>query len=89
MRRLFLEPGGVYDKEEVIRLCTSRIPKVQNPREKQEYIDLIQQSPYDKLVWKPSAEAGWGASPMNPNNWRSVDGAALPPHAPISKKRPR
>jgi len=70
----FIE-GEPVETEHVIRLCGERLDsgKVLDAEEKQCYIDFFVRHAPETMVWKPMS-TGWGASPFNPNNWRTLDG---------------
>jgi hypothetical protein len=78
------EPGRDYDSGEVESKCTSHITDghVKAIETKKQLIRFIANCGHTNLVWTPSNERGWGASPMNPRLWRTIAGKAIfPPGA--------
>jgi hypothetical protein len=70
------EADEVVTRDQVVAACEERIAsdKVVAKAEKEIYVDILRSAP-DHLVWSPQGSAGWGASPFNPNNWRTVGGS--------------
>ena len=74
------QPGEQYPLAKVVADCERRIRDsgVVSAEQKQGMVDLMQQHAPETVVWSPSG-AGWGASPFNPNCWRTAEGSAVIP----------
>jgi len=70
--------GQHVPRDEVIRVCDAyiRSGKVKNVHNKRLYLEEFEKSPHDILVYAPQG-SGWGKSPLNPNNWRAIDGSLI------------
>lgn len=74
------QPGEQYALGEVIAACERRIADggvIQGER-KQRLVDLLREHGPPSVVWSPFS-TGWGASPFNPNCWRTPDGRPVLP----------
>jgi hypothetical protein len=69
------EVGEIVTRDRIISACEERLATGVIIREerKEAMVELIRVAP-ERLVWSPQQPQGWGASPFNLNNWRSVDG---------------
>lgn len=72
------EPGAAVSRERIIAACEERLASGVIIREerKEAMVELIRLAP-EKLVWTPQQPQGWGASPFNVNNWRTVEGEPI------------
>jgi hypothetical protein len=72
--------GEPVAKESVLRVCEERLASgaVLCGDEKRRYVALMREHAPAVMVWSPMS-SGWGASPFNPNNWRSLDGQPVLP----------
>ena len=72
------QPGQEYAQTEVVSVLSQRIRSgnVENPDQKEEYLDLIRAASATRLVFDPKG-TGWGSSPLNPNNWRTPEGVPV------------
>lgn len=68
--------GDEISLEEIVFKNESRIGSkyVINKSEKENYLEQIKNSGYSRLVFTPSSYIGWGSSPLNPSNWRTLKG---------------
>ena len=70
-------PGRRISTDHVIALCEQRIRdghiKTTSIAEKQGHLATMRDCGHSFLIWTPQAEGSWGASPFNPNNWRSLE----------------
>ncbi len=82
--------GQRVSRDDVIRICAAYINsgKVQNPQEKRLYLKEFENSPHKIIVYTPQG-TGWGSSPLNPNNWRGIDGSFIWEKKVIPKKPPK
>jgi hypothetical protein len=73
------ETGRDYSVAEVASKCDRHISDghVKAIEKKKQLVRLIADCGHMNLVWTPSNESGWGASPMNPRLWRTVDGRVI------------
>jgi hypothetical protein len=67
------ESGQSVKRDDVVAKCEEYISsgKVRNPEQKREQIRQIRECPHTDIIWTPQSHIGWGASPMNPNNWQT------------------
>ncbi len=74
------QAGERYRLSEVVATCERRVAigGVLCVTEKRGLFELLRQHAPAEVVWAPCS-SGWGASPFNPNCWRSADGAAVLP----------
>ena len=74
------QPGERYTRAYMVAACERRIRNggVTSIEEKKQLLDQIQKHAPEILVWSPLS-SGWGASPFNPNCWRTTEGNAIVP----------
>ncbi|KAA0225915.1 MAG: hypothetical protein AKCLJLPJ_02205 [Fimbriimonadales bacterium] len=72
--------GQHYSLEDVVATCERRIKegKVKDVRDKRDLLAQMRLSAPRTVVWSPFS-TGWGASPFNPNCWRTVQGTPILP----------
>jgi hypothetical protein len=72
------EVGETVNREGVIAACEERLAsgKIIREERKEEMLELMRVAP-EQLVWTPQQPQGWGASPFNVNNWRTIDGKPI------------
>jgi len=75
------ELGEKYLKEQVVSACLKRISEggVLKTETKSELVQQIDKQPQPTIVWTPFQPQGWGASPFNPNCWRTPEGDPIIP----------
>ena len=68
--------GQVVALADVVAACRKRIESrgVIDVEGKRELVDVIAACGHPSIVFLPQRARGWGASPMNKNNWRTPDG---------------
>ena len=73
-------PGERVHTDRIISVCEQRIRdghiKATSIPEKQGYLVVIRDCGHDFLIWSPQS-SHWGASPFNPNNWKSPEGQPI------------
>lgn len=69
------ESGKPVKRDDVVAKCEEYINsgKVRNPKQKREQVQQIRDCRHADIVWTPQSYKGWGASPMNPNNWQTLN----------------
>lgn len=74
-----IEAGQQIASDEVCRLCERHIRKggVHDVKGKLCCVARIRNCGYTRIVFAPIAWKGWGASPMDPNAWRTTGGAPI------------
>jgi hypothetical protein len=75
------ETGRSYSRDEVVSWCENYIRDghVKAVPTKQALVRSMDQSTMLTFVWTPTNQSGWGASPMNPNCWRTPEGTEILP----------
>jgi len=73
------ECGKPYSLAEVVSTSERRIDNggVIRTGSKRDLVKSIEHCGHETLVWSPTNTAGWGASPFNPNCWRTLDGTPI------------
>jgi hypothetical protein len=73
------ERGQRIGREAIVEACKSRLEsgKVTNVPAKWSHVGVIQTCGERELVFSPQTETGWGASPLNDNNWRTIKGKPI------------
>ncbi len=83
--------GNDYARDEVVARCEKyiRSGKVIEPERKMLYVQQIKDSVYERIVYSPRNEKGWGSSPINPDNWQRPgrDGGPICERKSIPKDR--
>lgn len=80
------QPGQRLRVGDVIAACRRHIARhVELKEEKTEEIDALERCGYETIVYKPQSGRGWGASPLNLNNWETEHGISLGPPRPKPK----
>ena|ERR1017187_4816331 len=78
--------NGASAGAEVVAICDERIregcikredTKKLLVRSMEEHLREMEQDADPTIVWQPMSEAGFGASPFNPNCWRRTDGSPI------------
>lgn len=69
------EHGGEYDRDQVVDVCERHIrsARLANPSLASACVEEIRASKHRCIVFRPFGSS-WGASPMNPNAWRTTSG---------------
>lgn len=82
------QAGRAYSVDKIVRFLrkTLNSGRIANVREKNGYIELIEYSSYKKAKFIPFS-SGWGASPLNPNTWKTMRGKPLLPNFKRKKRR--
>ncbi|MEX2176349.1 MAG: hypothetical protein WD872_18445 [Pirellulaceae bacterium] len=72
------EAGEVVARDRVIAACEERLAAGVIIREERKVamVELLRLAP-ERIVWTPQQPQGWGASPFNINNWRTLEGEAI------------
>ena len=80
------EVGQRYRVADVVAACTRRIEEaVILKEEKLQDVDELERCGSETIVYAPQSEGGWGASPLNLNNWKTEHGLPLGP--PTTEER--
>jgi hypothetical protein len=68
-----------YARADVVGACDARIREGGVIRDKSKNLMVRRIEKYAPaiIVWKPSREQGWGASPFNKNCWRTIGGGHI------------
>lgn len=72
------EEGQDVRRDEVVEACRKHINTpgaVEDTEQKLRYLDEIESSSSNRIVFKPTK--GWGRSPMNPNAWTTPAGEPI------------
>jgi hypothetical protein len=72
--------GETFLRDDVIAACEQRILDggVIAVEQKRYLLDRIRVAASAHIVFSPQG-SGWGASPFNPNNWKTLDGEPIVP----------
>jgi len=75
------EVGKEYALAYVVAVCDARIREggVIRIDAKGAKVRRMEKYAPPNVVWSPSNERGWGASPFNKNCWRTVEGGTIIP----------
>lgn len=78
--------GQKVSVDEVVDVCEKHIlsGKVVNPDEKMKRLDLIRNCGHQFVTYSPTG-TGWGNSPMNQNNWRTLEDEPICEHQVVPK----
>jgi hypothetical protein len=80
-KKWYFQRGEKYLLEEVIIACDIRMRwgGVKRVESKNEIVRRMEKYAPPTIVWCPKTFNGWGASPFNPNCWRTVEGGPIIP----------
>ena len=75
------QPGDRVSPDHIVSICEQRVrdgfTKPSSADWLRQCLGRIGASKHD-LVWTPLSWTAWGATPLNPNNWRTLEGHPLP-----------
>ena len=75
------EVHETYSVSFVVPRCEAYLAsgKIVAVEEKRRLLQTMSERAPVSIVWSPFSDKGWGASPFNPNCWRTVDGQLILP----------
>lgn len=81
--------GEIYDKSYIVEICFRYIDsgKVADTDEKRRYVNEIESFLSSQLRFAPTTS--WGASPMNPDAWETLEGESIRSDEKLSSKSTR
>jgi hypothetical protein len=71
--------GQQVPVHDVVERCERYVSSgsVVDRHDKDQQLQRIRECGYDVIVYSPTEPKGWGSSPLNPNNWRTVEGKSI------------